>query len=215
MQNIRLKERAALLVPLLMLISMIPAFQFFVQILRVKSGYFVSFFSYWLFWCLAVPFWILDKERIRSLFAFNLSVFSEHKITNVFCLTMPLVLGYSYAFPKAIPNATPVIVLLSFLLALVNATAEEILWRGVYIKLFPEKKLISIFYSSLGFAIWHLAPLTIFPNKAPGGEYSFIATAFIVGLLYAITARNTRSIAFTILSHVLFDFSGLGARVYF
>lgn len=37
----------------------------------------------------------------------------------------------------------------------------------------------------------------------------------MLGLAYASVTRNTRSILLPTVAHVLFDLSGLGARIYF
>jgi len=90
-------------------------------------------------------------------------------------------------------------------LALINAPLEELLWRGLYLKLFGSDKWLYIIYSSLGFAIWHFAPQQIFPNKQPGGQISFVAFAFVLGIIFSIVAYHTKSILLVSICHILFD----------
>jgi membrane protease YdiL (CAAX protease family) len=125
-----------------------------------------------------------------------------------------MLLGYGYAFPPALHQATLSIVGLSALLAAVNGLLEELLWRGVYISRFGDSVVWGHVYPAIGFAAWHYAPLSIHGNSAPGGAMAFIAVAGIVGLLWGWLARNTRSIRWTAAAHILFDFSGLGGRFY-
>lgn len=130
-------------------------------------------------------------------------------------LLAPLVLGYGYAFPRAIVHADLPIVLASFVLAAVNAALEELFWRACYISTFTTNKWLSIAYPTLGFGLWHIAPLAVFPSKAPGATAAFVIVATFVGLLYATVAAKRKSVFWTSLAHTLFDFSGLGARIYF
>ena len=48
----------------------------------------------------------------------------------------------------------------------------------------------------------------------PGGAWSFVLVAGIFGLGWAWLAQRSGSIRWTTLGHVLFDFGGLGARLY-
>jgi uncharacterized protein len=202
------------LLPLVLIGTTIIAFDFFSKQFGPKKGYLFGFLFYWLFWCLTIPLLFMNSAEIESLFSFNASLFNKSKLLNISCLVAPLILAYCYAFPKAVNSATFKIVVLSLLLALVNATMEELLWRGLYLKLFGSDKWIYVFYSSYGFAIWHFAPQHIFPNKAPGGQISFVAVAFVVGVLFSLVSYNTNSILLVSISHILFDFSGLGAMIY-
>ena len=203
-----------LLLPVVLLATTWTVFALLKKHFELRTAYLLGFLFYWIVWCLVVPLLFLKLQEIRLLFAVNSGLFAKTKVVNVVCLTIPLLLGYGYAFPRALQVATLPILLLSFLLALVNAPLEELLWRGLYLKLFGSEKWLYIFYASLGFAIWHLAPQLIFPNKAPGGQVSFIVVAFIVGILFSIVSFHTRAILLTSLCHILFDFSGLGGRIY-
>jgi hypothetical protein len=130
-------------------------------------------------------------------------------------LIIPLLLGYGYAFPRAVKQANLTIILLSALIALVNGSLEELLWRGAYVSVFPESWFFGLFYPAIGFAVWHFAPQAVFPSRAPGGNLALVVVAGLVGLMWGWVALQSGSILWTTVSHVLFDFSGLGARVYF
>ena len=47
-------------------------------------------------------------------------------------------LAAGYALPRQRASVTPQIMLASAGLALINATTEEILWRGIYTAAFPD-----------------------------------------------------------------------------
>jgi len=180
-----------------------------------KLAYFLGFVFYWTVWCLLVPVLLMTRVEIKSLVEPNSVFFKGKNIVNILCLTLPLLFAYVYAFPRVIHSATFQIIAASLFLAIINGTLEEFFWRGFYLKLLASDRRLYILISSIGFAIWHFAPQLIFSNKAPGGQYSFVAFAFLLGIAFSIVAYNTKSILLVTICHVLFDFSGLGGRIYF
>ncbi|MDQ3842710.1 MAG: CPBP family glutamic-type intramembrane protease [Bacteroidota bacterium] len=94
-----------------------------------------------------------------------------------------LVFVYAYAFPTAAKQTTALIVVCSFLLAFVNATLEEVLWRTTYLPTFSNPWWC-IGYAALGFAVWHYAPQLIIVNRNPSSAHSFVAFSFIIGWCY-------------------------------
>lgn len=127
-------------------------------------------------------------------------------------LALPPALGFTAAFPKAIREADATIVAGSAALATVNGALEELLWRDAYQAAFQP--VLAVVYPTAGFALWHYAPQLVFPNPRPGGATSLVAVAGSAGAIWsAVAFRSGSSLAGT-LSHILFDFSGLGARLY-
>jgi membrane protease YdiL (CAAX protease family) len=82
------------------------------------------------------------------------------------------------------------------------------------LNIFPENWLLGYVYPTLGFGLWHLAPLSVIPNRAPGGSLSFVAVSVSLGLIWGWVAMRSKSILWTSVAHILFDFSGLGGRLY-
>jgi membrane protease YdiL (CAAX protease family) len=209
------KKRFVYVLPFVLLLTTGAAFYFLPNILGQKSGYFTGFLFYWLFWCLTVPFLMISKKGIVDLFRIDKPVFGSQQIKNIFFLLLPLIFVYSYQFPKVIHQANIIIVISSLLLSIINATAEEILWRGTFLRVLGDNSKVYVLFSSCGFAMWHFAPQIVFDNKQPGGAVSFVAFAFVLGLLFSSVAKDTKSILLTTIVHTLFDFGGLGGRVYF
>jgi hypothetical protein len=180
-----------------------------------KLGYFVGFLFYWIGWCFGFPVWVLGIGGVVDLFRDRKPRFTSRKWLGIVLLVVPLILAYGYEFPRALPEATLPIVLLSILISMVNGAAEELLWRGVYPLVFPDSTWWGYLYPTLGFAVWHFAPQSVFPNPRPGASVSLVVAAGIVGLMWGWVAYRSKSVRWTTLSHILFDFSGLGGRVYF
>ncbi len=201
--------------PFITLLTTYCAFHFLTQYFGQKRGYFFGFIFYWSFWCIAVPFFLIGRKSLIRLFKMRQPILGKHATRNILFLLLPLALVYCYEFPKVLPQANLLIIVSSVGLSLINAVAEEILWRGTFLSLMGENSKWYILFSSFGFAIWHFAPLSIYENHNPGGSLSFILVSFLLGLLYSSVSKDNKSISLTTISHILFDFSGLGAKVYF
>jgi membrane protease YdiL (CAAX protease family) len=213
--SISQKKYFIYILPFLLLITTYTAFHFLTACFGQKNGYFLGFIFYWLFWCLAIPLLLIGKKSVIDLFKLTRPVFGKRKLLNILLLIVPLIFVYSYEFPKALSHSGGMIIGASAGLSVVNAAAEEILWRGTFLRLMGANSKWFISLSSFGFAAWHFAPLTIYGNHNPGGALSFVAVSFVLGLIYCIVARDNKSILLTTASHILFDFSGLGAKIYF
>lgn len=190
------------------------AYRCLAKLFGPKGGYLAGFLFYWIIWCLLLSWWILGAGGSARVFRDVSPRFGPTMWLGPLLLVIPLLLGYGYAFPRAIKEAGWKIVLLSALIALVNGTMEELLWRGAYLSVFPHNWLLGYRYPAIGFAVWHFAPQSIFPSSAPGGNLILVVVAGLVGQMWGWVALQTGSILWTAVSHVLFDFSGLGARVY-
>ena len=164
---------------------------------------------------MAIPFLLIGKKSVADLFKIHQPIFGKQKIRNFIFLIVPLIFVYSYEFPKVINQANTIIIIASFALAIINATAEEILWRGTFLKILGNDSKAYILISSFGFGIWHFAPQVIYSNRQPGGSISFVAFAFVLGLIFSAIVKDTKPIVLTIIAHALFDLGGLGARLYF
>lgn len=208
------KQKVLLVVPLLLLATTYPAYQFFVGVWGDRIGYLAGFFFYWLFWCLLLPIWVLGRAGLRDLFRRVSRPFGHPGWLGALLLIWPPLLAGLTVLPVKLPQASLMVLLVSAALALVNATLEELLWRGAYIKAFPTSALWGWLYPSFGFAIWHLAPQAIHGNPMPGGAATFLLGALVIGLSYGWVAWRTGSIRWTVASHVLMDFLGLGGTLY-
>ena len=209
------KKVALIAAPWVLLLTTYLAFQGAVALLGPRPGYLAGFLFYWIAWCLAFPLWILGREGVAARFRDRQPRFTSRKWLGLLLLLLPLLLAYGYEFPRVLPQATVPIVLASAAISVVNGVAEELLWRGTYASAFPGSAWWGYLYPALGFAVWHFSPQSVFPNPRPGAAVSLVVAAGIVGLMWGWVVFRTKSVRWTTLSHILFDFSGLGGRVYF
>jgi len=205
----------SLFTPFALTLSTALVFYFAGRFLGKKAGYLVGFIFYWVCWCLLFPLVMMDQDEVLALVKPAWPIKGGRAWPDLIYLLIPLIFAFGYAFPKALKKATPGIMLTSFLLSVVNASLEEFLWRGLYYEWLKSLPVLYVLISSFGFSAWHLSPQILFPNKAPGGRLSFLAFAFVLGILFSLVVIHTGSIFAVIICHILFDFSGLGARIYF
>lgn len=208
-------QRLVLLaLPPVLIGTMLIAFRTLVGVLGQRTGYLCGFTVYWLGWCLAVPLLVMGRAGVGNVLRRTASPLGRPSWLGAVCLTAPLCLGYAYAFPRAAAGASPLAIVLSAALAAVNGSLEELLWRGTYIEVFRDSRPLGYVYPTIGFALWHVSPLSVVPNRMPGGNWAFVLVSGVLGLLWGWVAFRTRSIRWTSIAHALFDFLGLGERIY-
>lgn len=189
-------------------------FNLMVSFLGLKAGYFAGMMFYWVLWCIVFPLYILGKNNFLSLFKEGVPRFGKPEYLGIVLLVIPVILSFLFGpFRGRVGQASIFIIFLSFIYACVNAVSEEILWRGVYTRLFPENIWLGLIYPTIGFAVWHISPLAVQPPSFP--SYLFVLSAGFIGICWGVVAYQTKSIKWTIISHILLDFSGIGALFYF
>lgn len=193
------KSRAYIVVPFLLLPSMLAVFGLINPWLGREPAYLLGFAFYWLFWCLLVPRWLLGKEEFNTILSSHRPLFSR---SNWLAATLWLVvtLVAIFMFAAEFLRAPLHLILLAIPLAMINGICEEILWRGVFVRVFPKNIWLAILYPSVGFALWHLAPQTIFPAENVVG---FVISTFFLALPYGYIAYRTGSARWTAISHSL------------
>ena len=211
----KIQRLVLLALPPVLIATTFVAFRVFVGLLGQKTGYVCGFAVYWFGWCLAVPVLVLGRAGLKAVLRGSPSPLGHPAWIGAVCLGVPLCLGYGYAFPRAVSGASPLAILVSAAVAVVNGPLEELLWRGTYLAVFRKSRLLGYVYPAIAFALWHLSPLSVFPSRMPGGNSAFVMVSGILGLLWGWAALRTGSIEGTSAAHALFDFAGLGGRIYF
>ena len=97
--------------------------------------------------------------------------------------------------------------------AVANAILEELLWRGVYIALWPRNPWLGWIWPAFGFAAWHFAPQVIHPSSL--GPATFTTASLALGLSWGWVAYRTASLRWVSASHVLTDGSGIRSALFF
>jgi membrane protease YdiL (CAAX protease family) len=164
-----------------------------------------------------LPLLVLGGPRgVLELFHAGTARFAKLGTKTQALLWWPLIapLGVLLSPYSKLPSANLPIIAVSLILGLVIGVTEELLWRGVYARLFPSSIWLNTIYPTIGFAAWHIAPLSILPTRFPGAPASFLIYCVLLGLSYAYSARTTGSIRWCTVSHCIHDALGLGGFAY-
>ena len=189
------RQKIALCMPPIIVLSMVGVFQAALLVLKDRqTAWYVGFLFYWPVWGVLYPLFLIGKENVFSLFRNRLPKGWEWILfslppTTVLLGTMVIRYDPSDLSTKII------LVITSFL----TGTLEEILWRGLFVSLFPRQLVKGYIWPALWFALWHFAPGTV--SNVP--VFSLMAGALVLGLCWGLLAYRTETIRWTALSHIL------------
>ena len=195
-------ELIAITLPPILVAVMIPVFRLWVRLFpgQWRYGWLLGLATYWLTWC-ALPAWLLvGKDRILQLI-------EPQRLTPqiLLLLLIPLTGAALFHLVPGMEYDRPTmwITLILITTAFGNGFFEELLWRGVYLELFPGSFWFGVLWPSLWFGLWHFAPGSVAPGRSPWG---LMIGAGIMGFYLSFLARHTGTIWWTILMH---SFGGL------
>jgi membrane protease YdiL (CAAX protease family) len=174
-------------------------------------GIFVIIFSKfileWVFIPTAIIYWLLSftislkiigKETIKNYF--------NKPIGNIGWLILAIIIGF-IPFSILLQNTNllndPIVILLWLLFSLINPFFEEIFWRGLLLENIFKSKAVSTIYSTVLFVISHLCIWGIFSY---GNRNIFtIISLIIMGIVWCIIRYKTKSLWWSIISHIMVD----------
>jgi len=81
-----------------------------------------------------------------------------------------------------------------------NGLFEELLWRGVYMELFPRSIPLRFVWPTVAFALWHVAPGSVSGNA---NVWGFIAGAAALGVAQSLLAKRTGGVFWPIVAHAV------------
>jgi len=120
-------------------------------------------------------------------------------------------LGVFLRYWKLFPSAW--IILAWLLLALINPPLEEGYWRGLLLDNTASwPGWLAVLYSSFFFAINH--PLTFGVYSIANRNPVVLISTFVMGVVWGVTYRNTRSLRWTIFAHCLTDLLNLSVLAF-
>jgi membrane protease YdiL (CAAX protease family) len=198
--------------PFLLIPSTALVFVLSTRLLNSDWGYILGFIFYWVVWCYLVPFIILGKKGIINLFRGDTSSFLRKKNWYLIALLLGTIFGAigMYFIPE-ISEATPLLIwLLALPVAIIAGTGEEILWRGLYIRIFPRQLFWAYFYPTVWFTLQHVSSQLVEYSQ---DSFIFIAATLPLGLIFGLVAYRTNSIKWNTLAHILLALFALGTPI--
>lgn len=206
------RRAVALALPVAVPLAMIASFHITRDRLGDQWGYVAGFGAYWAT-CAGLSVALLGRSRVRHLFRDAHSRVGRPVALGLALLAWPAVGAITTRFIPEIGSATPAMLGTILGVAVANAFLEEILWRGVYITLWPRNLWLGWLWPAIGFAAWHFAPQVIHPSSMGAGV--FAAASLLLGLSWGWVAFRTGTLRLVSISHVLTDGSGIRSALYF
>lgn len=201
------RRAAAAAMPAAVPALMVPVFRYTVRRFGKRRGYQAGFGAYWaLCWSLALA--VAGRRRLVDLWRVP-GPAARGRLLRWSVLLVPPAGAIAV---ELIPNARkagPTAALTAVGIGVTNALAEEALWRGVPLAVFPDRKILGWLWPSLGFTAWHLVPLSVRPH--PRGRWPVLLGAGLIGFGYGWAARESGSLAYVSLAHAATDSCGVRA----
>lgn len=175
-------------------VVMLGVYQAATRLLGSDLAWYAGFWLYWPIWCVLFPWWILGRQRLRRLF--------QHRRLGALgwsLLIFPPAMTFIGRFVMDYGQPDVWAVVVQVVMSLANGTLEEVLWRGVYVELFPGNKLWGVAWPTLWFALWHFAPGSVSQIDV----WTLMAGAAVFGACWGWLALRTGSIRYSAISHIL------------
>jgi len=203
----RTARALTLAIPLVVPAGMRVLFPMLARRLGARHGYLAGFGVYWA-GCYLVPVALLGHRRVWALLGKTPESLPRPRWLGSLALLVPPLGAVGTELVPALRGADPALVAAAGAMAAVNATGEELLWRGLFVATFPDDAVRGWLWPAIGFTVWHLAPTSVRPARQ--GRL-FLGGSALIGAGFGWVAWRTRSLRLTLPAHLVTDASGLPA----
>jgi membrane protease YdiL (CAAX protease family) len=201
----RRKRSVVLAAPAAVPVSMAVIFRWLSQRFSPRAAYNVGFAIYWLGWCIGFPLVVLGPGRGARVLVKG----RRPSVAEMLLLIVPVAGAVT---TELLPNRSKVNKTLATVMTMsgvINATGEELLWRGVFLEEFPNDLLRGMVWPLVGFSLWHVAPQMILPAR--GGRWRFVLGAALIGSVSTFSAWRSGGLRNCLVSHIATDSCGVTA----
>ena len=138
--KINTKQIISVISPLVIIGMMYPIFQFLGNQLGNSIGWYLGLWVYWIIWGGIFPWIMIGKESIIRLIR-------PQKLTLklLIMVVFPVLMAAIFRISTGMEYDKPALWFLFILIStnLGNGFFEEVLWRGMYLELFPESDILN------------------------------------------------------------------------
>jgi membrane protease YdiL (CAAX protease family) len=191
------RQIVVIVAPPVLVAVMYPVFQLLSGALGETVGWYLGLLIYWIFWCAVFPLIIIGKENIKTIIQprkLNLKILLLVSFPILIASLYTLIPGMEYQKPNTW------IFFLLLLTTFGNGFFEEVLWRGVFMILFPDNIMLRIIWPSIWFALWHFVPGSVHSDS---NVIALVIGAGIFGFYLSFLAKYTHTIWWSIVIHTL------------
>ena len=196
------KQKIVVISPLILIGMMYPVFHILAGAFgeNWRIAWYLGLIFYWLIWGGVFPWLMIGKESILRLI--RPQKLDAKTLSGV---RFPLIMAGLFRFISGMEYEKPSVWIFLLLIStnLGNGFFEEVLWRGVYMELFPDSILFRIVWPSIWFALWHYAPGSVSPS---GNAIGLIIGSGLMGFYLSFLAKKTGTIYWTIIAHTIGGF---------
>ena len=168
-----------------------------------------------------LPFWTLYLIMLSLLIYFNggkqqiadwLAPSTGNRAWAALACGIPVAMTLPIFLPNWRLLISPLILISTLSFTAINPLVEEFYWRGVLLDATEAwPRWLSISYTTLGFALHHLwIGVIASAGRHPGA----LAGPILMGTVWAITYKATRSLRWPIVGHVLANLFSLSVPVF-
>jgi len=190
------KQKIMVIAPLVLIAVMYPIFRALAGVMNPRFAWFLGLAVYWIIWGAVFPLVVIGKENIRALIRLK-----KPDTKTLLLIAVPLLgaLGSRFLPGMAYEKESIWIALLVLSTPFGNGFFEELLWRGVYARLFPESVFLRMIWPSIWFALWHYVPGSVLHGNVVG----LMIGAGMMGLYLSYLTKRTDNLFWAILIHTL------------
>ncbi len=189
------KQKIAVIAPLVLVAVMYPIFHALAGVMNDRVAWYLGLAIYWIIWGGVFPLLIIGKEAVKTLIRPR-----KPDIKIILLVAIPLAGAVAGRLTLGGYEKESVwIVLLLFSTPFGNGFFEEVLWRGVYLKLFPNRIFFWMIWPSVWFALWHYAPGSV----SSGNPARLMIGAGVMGLYLSFLAKKTNTVWWGIVVHTV------------
>ena len=195
------KRIIAIITPPLLIAFMYPIFYLLAEaFVNDRIAWYIGLATYWLIWGAVFPLIIIGMKGIRELV-------TPQKINKkiLILLAVPLVGAIGAKLVPGMGGYEKESVLIALLIISTpfgNGFFEEVLWRGVYTKLFPKNLFYRMIWPSIWFGIWHYIPVSI-NNGELTGLIGMMVGPMMMGLYLSYLTKQTNTLWWAIVAHTI------------
>jgi membrane protease YdiL (CAAX protease family) len=195
------KHVIALFIPPVLIALMYPIFNSLAGVLaNDRIAWYLGLITYWLIWGIVFPIIIIGKKDLLALIR-------PQKPARKMLLPTSIILLGALAASLFVPGMeyekqSTLILILLLSTCLGNGFFEELLWRGVYYRLFPDNIFCRMIWPSVWFGIWHYVPVSI-NNSELTGLIGMIVGPIMMGLVLSYMTKKTNTLWWAIIAHTV------------
>jgi len=195
--NQRLKKILGIVMPPILWLIMFLTYQLYGVFFGNEIGWHLGLYTYWILCGLIFPATLIGFKRIKEV-----SAPRKFRLKMLPVILFPLAMAFLFNLIPGLEYEKISVVGIIFLIitSFGNGIFEEILWRGVYMELYPNNNFMRIGYSTFWYAVFHFASGSLSSN---GNILGLVIGSAFFGIFLSLLAKWKNNIWWSILSHVL------------